>query len=167
MTPEEALLQPSPGPENDFGAIGPGLRVAAGEAIACIGVHQELPWLRRLGWVTFIDRGGQWFVLEFYREWFDVEVEDDGSKMHWKCTDDFAGKVTRERVVAPDPAASPWIPVTERMPEEGREVLVCCESKYLSVAARRSHGGFESCDGCERGIGNVSHWAELRLPERT
>lgn len=55
-------------------------------------------------------------------------------------------------------AAQRWIPVTERVPEDGRDVLVAFDDGFITVF-RRVSGEWEYCPG----FGKATHW--MPLPE--
>ncbi len=113
----------------DFGNSGEFLEFDPGDAIICFPIGSEHPWNNRNGRVVARDFVKNLVTLRFDAVFYEVQI-DDGTEIHWKCTDDFAGNVTRERVAATEPAAGPWIPVTERMPEERLLVLVCAGNEF-------------------------------------
>ena len=54
-----------------------------------------------------------------------------------------------------------WIPVTERLPEENRRVLVCLSSKVTVVAYLRENIWYVAWN--RAALNNITHW--MPLPE--
>lgn len=76
-------------------------------------------------------------------------------------------RYVKRGTVANSPAAGPWIPVTERMPEDTRCVLVWDRDDGEHVAQWFSGepAGWLSSDGGE--LPTVTHWAEITPPKGT
>ena len=66
-------------------------------------------------------------------------------KIHEKITADTTEVATRK-----------WIPVTEQLPEMYKGVLVCSESRKISI-------NWRGCNGDWNSYGNITHW--MHLPE--
>ncbi len=59
-----------------------------------------------------------------------------------------------------------WIKCSDRMPEEGREVLACLVAGYSDPRARQmSFEGRVWCSGaCDYDVDEVTHWMPLPSP---
>lgn len=75
----------------------------------------------------------------------------------------------------PLPPSDQWIPVTERLPEEGVEVLVLgnawgdrAKGTWQRVASWKEGNWHDGCydDGVEQPLGYVTHWQPLPAPPK-
>ena len=79
------------------------------------------------------------FIARNYgNESFEIIIKTD-SKEHYKATQDFARQLIDH---AKPMTIQRWIPVTERLPESGVHVLVCCEIRSGGAVYKRY-----ICDG--------------------
>lgn len=58
-----------------------------------------------------------------------------------------------------------WIPVSERLPDDGKEVIICTTAADVCAGFARWGGSFTTEEGCELYLADVTHWMPLPEPE--
>lgn len=58
-----------------------------------------------------------------------------------------------------------WIPVSERLPDDGKEVIICTTAADVCAGFARWGGSFTTEEGCELYLADVTHWMPIPEPE--
>lgn len=58
-----------------------------------------------------------------------------------------------------------WVPVAERLPDEGKQVIICTTAADVCTGFARWGGLFATEEGCELYLADVTHWMPLPEPE--
>lgn len=99
-------------------------------------------------------------------EWVLCHIEHHGSDMYECYRSHETIEAEKELIILAERGARyRWVPVSERLPDEGKQVIICTTAADVCTGFARWGGSFATEEGCELYLADVTHWMPIPEPE--